>query len=232
MVIDGGSPQLSDQVGLTVDVQKRLAVLDYEAYGYGSRVEFSDEMECYGYLRDASAGSLRGTGIANASVRFEFGGAAAVATTDAVGEAETGFLVQERAGTHTMLMSFAGNALYQAVTYAGPIRVEREHARLRYTGDRSVRAGWPAVVLLSARLGERLDGALGHRVDEQELVFDVYRGGRIVRTCSAAVAGVAASAATASCTRSLGPGRYHVVTRLAPNPYYSAAPVRTPLVVG
>jgi hypothetical protein len=232
MVTDNGSPQLSDQVGLTVDVQRRLAVLDYSVGGYGSHVEFSDEMECYGYLRDASAGSLHGAGIMNASIRFEFGGAAAVATTDARGTAETGFLVQERAGSRAMLMSFAGNALYQPAAYVGAVRVEREHARLRYTGDVWVRAGWPATVRLSARISERLDGALGYRIDEQRFLFEVYRSGRLIRTGSVAVTGVSASSAVGSLTRALRPGRYHVVTWLAPNPYYVAEAVRSVLVVG
>jgi hypothetical protein len=188
---------------------------------------YSDEMTCVGHLRDASGGFRQGTPIAGASIRFAFGGGAAVAATDAAGEAETGFMVDEPAGLYPMVMSYAGSALYQSASYSGMVRVAPEHAMIRFTGDRRVGDGGHAWVDLSANLRESLDGTLGHRLTQQQLVFEVYRGGMLVRQCTANVGG----AGKASCERWLGPGRYHVVTRLAPNGYYAAERVRTLLIV-
>jgi hypothetical protein len=226
-VTDGGSPPLSAEALFTVVVQKRLVTLAYGSPEYGGPV-FSDEMTCAGYLRDASHGARQGTAIAGASIRFSFGGGTSVAATDASGEAETGFMVDEPVGTYPMLMSYAGSALYQATSYSGMLRVAPERATLRYTGDRHIDANGHAWVELSASLRESADGSPGMRIDEQQLVFAVYRGGMLVRQCTANVGGAGA----ATCDRWLGPGRYHVVTRLASNGYYAADHIRTVLIVG
>jgi hypothetical protein len=229
-VTDSGSPPLSADARMTVVVQKRVTTLVYASQGYGGPV-FSDEMECYGYLRDASGGSRHGTALANATIRFEFGGQSAVAKTDVGGKAETGFMVDDAAGTYAMLMSYAGSSLYQPASYSGWLRVSPERSFLHYTGDRHVGAGGHTWVGLSARVQESLDGTLGHLLDRQQIVFEVYRAGSLVRMCTANVVGAGASAGVASCDKWLGPGRYHVVTRLAPNGYYTAERVRTLLVV-
>jgi len=229
-VTDNGVPQLSADARLTVVVGRRLAAIDYATGGYGAP-EFSDEMECYASLQDASGGSRYGTAIANAPIAFAFDRRTKVATTDAWGRAETGFLMDGPAGTHAMVTTFAGNALYREASATEWIRVAREHARLRYTGDRSVTAGGPAWVRLSARVNESVDGSLGDELGRQHVVFEVYRGGLFVRSCSAQVVGVSGSAGLASCDRRLAPGRYHVITRLAPNGYYAATRVRTLVIV-
>jgi hypothetical protein len=225
-VTDGGSPPLSADALFTVVVQKRLTSLAYGSSEYPGPV-FSDEMTCVGHLRDASGGSRQGSPLAGASIRFAFGGGAAVAATDAAGAAETGFMVDEPAGLYPMAMSYAGSALYQSASYSGVVRVTPEHAMIRYTGDRRVGSGGHAWVQLSASLREGPDGTPGYRLAEQQLVFEIYRGGMLVRACTASVGG----RGTASCERRVGPGTYHVVTRLASNGYYAADRTRTMLIV-
>jgi hypothetical protein len=124
-------------------------------------------------------------------------------------------------------MSYAGSALYQSAVYSGLLRVTPERAVIRYTGDRRIGSGGHAWVELSATVRESRDGMLGGRIAEQRLVFEVYRRGILVRMCTANVSG----AGVATCERWLGPGRYHVVTRLASNGYYAAERARTLLLV-
>ena len=133
VVIDNGTPQLSDSKSVTITVGKRPTALVYT--GDGSE-QYSDQQTLSAVLTDAGGGAMNASPIPGRNVGFAIGSQSTSASTGVSGIASLNLIVtQDPALVYTVASSFAGDALYIASGDIDPFDITQEDARAYYTGS-------------------------------------------------------------------------------------------------
>jgi VCBS repeat-containing protein len=131
-VTDDGSPTMSDEQPVTINVGRRPTALVYT--GDGSE-QYSDQQGLTATLTDAGGGALNGNAIAGRTVGFAIGTQNASDTTDASGICSTDLILTQNPNlVYTVDSTFAGDAYYLPASDSDAFDIVQEDARTFYTG--------------------------------------------------------------------------------------------------
>jgi hypothetical protein len=111
----------------TVLVKKRPATLVYSGHVRG---QYSDHITLTAHLRDGNTN----TGLAGRQITFALGSQRASAPTDANGVATTTLRLTQAPSAYTLASTFAGDDIYEAGSDTDPFELQKEDARVTFTG--------------------------------------------------------------------------------------------------
>ncbi len=131
-VTDNGTPNLSDEQSVAINVGKRPTALVYTG-DYSE--QYSDQQALSATLTDNGGGAMQGLAVSGKLVGFAIGTQNASDTTDASGMAAADLILTQNPNVnYTVDSNFAGDALYLPSSDSDAFDILQEDACAYYTG--------------------------------------------------------------------------------------------------
>jgi hypothetical protein len=126
-VTDNGSPNLYDEETITITVGKRATQLVYNG---DASAQYSDPATLSATLTDA----LTGNPLSDETISFTLGSQSTSAVTNGSGVASANLIITQAPGNYTVGSAFTGDAYYLPSNDSDPFIINKEDARVTYTG--------------------------------------------------------------------------------------------------